>query len=72
MGMGLAISRTIIEGHNGQIWLQRELTEGAVFHVELPLREPVRGVEEVDVVSNPESLPATLSATDEHAVVQGA
>ena len=72
MGMGLTISRTIIEGHNGQIWLQRELTEGAVFHVELPLRDPVRGVEEVDVVSNPESLPATLSATDEHAVVQGA
>lgn len=37
MGMGLAISRTIIEGHGGHIQLGQDDSEGASFHVELPL-----------------------------------
>jgi two-component system sensor kinase FixL len=37
MGMGLAISRTIIEGHGGHIQLGKDDSEGASFHVELPL-----------------------------------
>lgn len=42
MGMGLAISRTIVEGHNGRIWLDQNPGVGAVFHVELPLSEASR------------------------------
>ena len=37
MGMGLAISRTIVEGHDGRIWFERQPADGALFHLELPL-----------------------------------
>ena len=39
MGMGLAISRTIIEGHDGKIWLDTGSGSGAVFCLEVPLCE---------------------------------
>ena len=39
MGMGLAISRTIVEGHDGRIWLEQREGCGAAFHVELPLND---------------------------------
>ena len=37
MGMGLSIARTIIEAHDGQIWAENKIEDGAVFHVRLPL-----------------------------------
>lgn len=37
MGMGLAISKTIIEAHEGRIWATRNTEGGATFHFELPL-----------------------------------
>ncbi|MFT5323699.1 MAG: two-component system sensor kinase FixL [Planctomycetaceae bacterium] len=39
MGMGLAISRTIVEGHDGRIWLEHGDGSGAAFHLELPLND---------------------------------
>src|SRR5262249_16104144 len=36
MGMGLSICRSIIEGHNGQIWVARRTTTGSSFQFELP------------------------------------
>jgi two-component system sensor kinase FixL len=36
MGMGLAISRTIIESHGGRIWATQNLPQGAVFQFSLP------------------------------------
>jgi len=39
MGMGLAISRTIVEGHDGRIWLEQGDGSGAAFHLELPLND---------------------------------
>lgn len=39
MGMGLVISRTIVEGHDGRIWLEQGEGGGAAFHVELPLSD---------------------------------
>jgi two-component system sensor kinase FixL len=32
MGMGLAISRSIIEAHHGRIWVEKDATGGAAFH----------------------------------------
>jgi C4-dicarboxylate-specific signal transduction histidine kinase len=37
MGMGLAISRSIVEAHDGKIWAEANASRGAVFHFRLPL-----------------------------------
>lgn len=39
MGMGLAISQTIIENHDGRIWAESESGRGMVFHIALPRAE---------------------------------
>jgi len=36
MGLGLAISRTIIEAHGGRLWATANPTCGATFHFLLP------------------------------------
>ena len=39
MGIGLSISRTIIEAHGGRIWAENNAGEGATFRFTLPLAE---------------------------------
>ncbi len=36
LGMGLSISRSIIDGHGGRLWATANTTQGATFHVALP------------------------------------
>ena len=38
MGMGLAISRSIIQAHGGRLWVMANVPRGAVFQFTLPLR----------------------------------
>jgi len=38
IGMGLSISRSIIEAHSGRLWAEQEIGAGARFHFTLPLR----------------------------------
>jgi len=37
MGLGLAISRELVELHNGRVWAESELGKGSIFYVVLPL-----------------------------------
>lgn len=41
MGLGLSISRRIIESHNGRLWATANDDGGATFHFSLPIREQV-------------------------------
>ena len=43
MGVGLSISRTIVEAHGGEIWLEPNPEGGTVFHFTL------RGVSKEEV-----------------------
>lgn len=36
LGLGLFITRQIIEGHGGKIWLESEINQGSTFFVDLP------------------------------------
>ncbi len=37
IGMGLAISRALIEANGGQLWLDADAKTGAKFHFTLPI-----------------------------------
>src|SRR5215469_3279204 len=39
LGMGLAISRSIIEAHGGRLWAKANASRGAVFQFALPIRD---------------------------------
>jgi two-component system sensor kinase FixL len=36
-GLGLALSRSIVEAHGGQLWAERPASGGAVFGLTLPV-----------------------------------
>jgi signal transduction histidine kinase len=38
MGIGLSVSRSIIENHRGRIWAERNEGPGATFSFSIPLR----------------------------------
>ena len=43
LGMGLAISRSIIKAHGGRIWASANPERGLTLHIELPCSQPGQG-----------------------------
>jgi PAS domain S-box-containing protein len=41
IGMGLSISRSIIEAHGGRLWVTPNVPHGAAFRFSLPMQQPV-------------------------------
>lgn len=41
IGMGLSISRSIIEAHGGRLWVSPNVPHGAAFRFSLPVKQPV-------------------------------
>jgi two-component system sensor kinase FixL len=39
MGVGLSISRNIVEAHNGRLWFEANPSGGTIFHLALPLSD---------------------------------
>jgi signal transduction histidine kinase len=40
-GLGLPISRSLVEAHGGELWVESNLGEGTTFFFTLPFRPPV-------------------------------
>ncbi len=53
MGMGLAISQTIIEDHGGEIRAESEPGQGTLFQVRLPLADVAADVQDTTVIEQP-------------------
>jgi two-component system sensor kinase FixL len=43
MGIGLSVCRTIVEGHNGRLWMEPSPGGGSVFQFTLPVVDPDQG-----------------------------
>jgi signal transduction histidine kinase len=64
-GLGLYISRLIVEGHGGQIWVESEVGKGSTFGLALPVdarlaQRPAPGGERVDSPATGPHSPAKL------------
>jgi signal transduction histidine kinase len=40
LGLGLPISKGIVEAHGGRMWVESQVGRGSVFHVDLPKESP--------------------------------
>ncbi len=52
LGMGLAISRTIVEAHGGRLWISSPRGGGTIFHVALPTLRDAPAIGKTSLTKN--------------------
>jgi signal transduction histidine kinase len=62
MGMGLALSRTIVETHGGQMWADHKIMDGAIFRFTLQQATAVEAHGAVEARPHAEHRPARVDA----------
>jgi signal transduction histidine kinase len=51
-GLGLHITRGLVQAHHGHIWAESQVGAGSTFHVWLPVRQPLPSqLEQPELVS---------------------
>jgi signal transduction histidine kinase len=63
MGMGLSISRSIVEAHHGRLWASPGTSIGAVFHLVLPPASSQEKPAQVEPTRTAKSVPQALGPT---------
>ncbi len=53
-GIGLAVVKTLVEAHGGQVWIESEMGKGTTFHFTLPYTTPDRDDRQKAQVGSPE------------------
>jgi two-component system, NtrC family, sensor kinase len=60
-GLGLSISRTILEDHGGELWIDSSALQGSIFVVRLPLFLVAYNTKSQDLAPNPEHSSESLA-----------
>ncbi|HIE58221.1 MAG TPA: HAMP domain-containing histidine kinase, partial [Anaerolineales bacterium] len=62
-GVGLSIAKTLIEAHNGRIWVDSEIGKGATFSVLLPMADNGTALHDGNIDLRPQVDSAPVSST---------
>ena len=69
-GLGLPITKRLVEMHNGRLYFESELNKGTTFHLFLPVRQEERNGKDQIYASAPDEAPATGRAGSAHHSLQ--